>query len=249
MPDSKTTNLLGWLLSFVLYISVLFVVISLVRDKALNVEKYTASKKNMLNVTLVERKKELIKKKKVVKEKESVVQKEIPKVEKKEVRSVSQEPVKSLKGLFENINLDNLPKETKAQEKKVRKKVVTDKIEEVVETRKASKIIQALKFEEQDNLIITQKDGIYDEFRGTISDILDKNWQETIDTVSGNEAKVIIGVDKLGNFSYTIETLSYNDAFNSKLRDFLEQMKDVAFPPYKAGEIFNMRVVFKDILE
>ena len=62
-------------------------------------------------------------------------------------------------------------------------------------------------------MIITQKDGIYDEFRGKVSDILDNNWQNTINTVSGNEAEVIVGIDKLGNFSYKIETLSYNDDF------------------------------------
>jgi len=43
--------------------------------------------------------------------------------------------------------------------------------------------------------------------------------------------------------------LSYNDAFNAKLRDFLEEMRDIEFPPFKNGEIFNMKVVFKDILE
>ena len=106
-----------------------------------------------------------------------------------------------------------------------------------------------LEFEQQENLIITQKDGVYDEFRGKIADILDANWQETIDTVSGNVAQVIVGVDKLGNFSYKIETLSYNDAFNAKLRDFLEEMRDIEFPPFKGGEIFNMKVTFKDILE
>ncbi len=53
----------------------------------------------------------------------------------------------------------------------------------------------------------------------------------------------------MGNFSYKIETLSYNDAFNAKLRDFLEEMYDIEFPPFENGEIFNMKVVLKIILE
>ena len=78
---------------------------------------------------------------------------------------------------------------------------------------------------------------------------MDEHWQETIDTVSGNKAQVLINIDKLGNFSYKIEKLSYNDDFNAKLRDFLEEMKDVAFPPFTKGEVFSMKTVFKDILE
>lgn len=249
MPDSKTFTLVGWTLSFFLYGVVLFVIITFIKDNSIKLEKYTASKKNMLNVTLVERKKESPKEKKIVKKKESVVKKERQKLEKKEVKSVQKEPTKSIKSLFDDVNVAKLPKVEQKKEKQIRKKIVVDTLEEVVENKKASKILETLQLHEQENLIITQKDGIYDEFRGKISDILDQHWQETIDTVSGNNAKVLIGIDKLGNFSYTIETLSYNDAFNAKLRDFLEEMKDREFPPFKEGEIFNMRVEFKDILE
>ena len=157
--------------------------------------------------------------------------------------------IAKLKSLFKKVKVDKLPELTQKREKKVRKKIVKKNIEKVVKEDKAKKITKSLEFEQQENLIITQKDGVYDEFRGKISDILDKNWQETIDTVSGNEAKVIISIDNLGNFSYKIETLSYNDAFNAKLRDFLEEMKDIKFPSFKKGNIFSMQVVFKDILE
>jgi len=43
--------------------------------------------------------------------------------------------------------------------------------------------------------------------------------------------------------------LSYNDEFNAKLRDFLEEMRDIEFPAFEGGELFNMKVLFKDILE
>ena len=215
------------------------------------VVKYTASKKNLLTVTLVERKeKKVLKKKKVkVVKKKKTISKPKTAPQKKILRVKKSEIKPDFKKLFGNIDLDKLPKEQPKREKKVRKKVVQKKVEEVVKEEKAKKITKSLEFERQESLIITQKDGVYDEFRGKIADILDSHWQETIDTVSGNVAKVIISVDKLGNFSYKIETLSYNNAFNAKLRDFLKEMKNVEFPAFKDGEVFNMEVKFKDILE
>jgi protein TonB len=249
MPSDTSSTYVGWTLSFLLYLFVLFVAILMLKESTFKVEKFTASKKNLLNVTLVERQKSEPQKKKIVKKVESVAKQEIPKEEKKTIRTVANKPQPDFKNLFENIDLKDLPQEQQKQEKKIRKKIEKKEYQEVTEVKKASKIAQSLKFEKQENLIITQKDGVYDEFKGKIADILDTHWQETVDTVSGNSAEVIIGINKFGNFSYTIETLSYNDNFNSKLRDFLEQMKDIEFPPFEDGEIFHMKVVFKDILE
>jgi len=251
VPNSSTSTIVGWTLSFILYFLILSAGIYALQTHNIKNTKYTASKKNLLNVTLVERKeKKVVKKKKqkVVKKK-TTINKVKQKVKKKVVRAKKIESKPDLKSLFKKVKVDKLPELTQKREKKVRKKIIKKNIEEVVKEDKAKKITKSLEFEQQENLIITQKDGVYDEFRGKISDILDKNWQETIDTVSGNEAKVIISIDNLGNFSYKIETLSYNDAFNAKLRDFLEEMKDIKFPSFKKGNIFSMQVVFKDILE
>jgi len=255
VPSSSTSSIVGWTLSFILYFTFLSIGIYVLQTNAMKIAKYTASKKNLLNVTLVERQQE-----KVVKKKEEKVVKKVetvniekPKEVKKTVRgkkSVAKPVVKpALKNLFDKIDITKLPDETQRREKKIRKKIEKKIIDEVIKSKKANKITKALEFEQQENLIITQRDGVYDEFKGKVLDILDQKWQETIDTVPGNEAKVIIGIDKLGNFSYKIESLSYNDAFNGKLRDFLEAMKDVEFPPYTSGEMFNIQVVFKDILE
>lgn len=255
MPSSSTSSIVGWTLSFILYFIFLSIGIYVLQENAMKITKYTASKKNLLNVTLVERVQEKVVKKKEVKvvKKVETVNKEIPKEVEKTVyakKSVEKPIVRpNFKNLFDKIDVTKLPEETQRREKKVRKKVEKKTIDEVVKSQKAKKITKSLEFEEQENLIITQRDGVYDEFKGKVSDLLDQKWQETIDTVSGNEAKVIIGIDKIGNFSYKIESLSYNDIFNAKLRDFLEEMRDVEFPPYTSGEMFNMKVVFKDILE
>jgi len=254
MHSSSTSTVVGWTLSIILYISLLTLGIYILQiDKSKNI-KYTASKKNLLNVTLVERKKEktVKKKKEKVVKKIKTVDKEKPKEVKKTVR-VEKKKTKSakpsLKNLFDKIDLSKIPKETKKRKKKVRKKIVKKEIKEVLKSEKAKKITKSLEFEEQENLIITQKDGIFDEFRGKISDTLQGRWQETIDTISGTKAIVIIFIDKLGSFSYKIETLSYNDDFNAKLRNFLEDMKDEVFPPYMGEGTFSMKTEFKDELE
>lgn len=259
MGNSSTSTLIGWTLSFILYIVILSFGIYTLQVHHQKVIKYTASKKNLLNVTLVERKnKKVVKKKKqkVVKKKTTIskpkkkVTPSKPKQSpKKTVRVKKAASKPDLKSLFKNLKVEKIPEQKQTRQKRVRKKIVQKKIEEVVKDNKAKKITKQLEFEQQENLIITQKDGQYDELRGKISDILDQHWQETIDTVSGNEAKVIVGIDKLGKFSYKIETLSYNDVFNAKLRDFLEEMRDVEFPPFEGDGVFQMKAIFKDILE
>jgi protein TonB len=237
MQSSLTSTIIGWSLSICIYLLVVLLGIFMLQSHNTKTIKYTASKKNLLNVTLVERKEKKTvqkKKKKIVKKKKTVNK---PKPKKETVRTKNIDTKPDFKKLFGKIDLDKLPKESQKREKKIRKKVVKKEIEEVVKDDKAKKITKALEFEKQESLIITQKDGVYDEFRGKIADILDSHWQVTI------------GVDKLGNFSYKIETLSYNDAFNAKLRDFLEEMRDIEFPAFVGGEIFNMKVVFKDLLE
>lgn len=251
MPNTSTSTLVGWTLSFILYFIILGVGVYALQTHNVKNIKYTASKKNLLNVTLVERQEKKItkKKKKQIVKKKTTVNKPKPAVKKKTVRAKKTEAKPDLKSLFKNVKVDKLPEKTQQKVKKVRKKIVKKEIEEVVKEEKAKKIAKTLEFEKQENLIITQKDGVYDEFRGKISDILDSHWQETVDTVSGNTAEVIVSIDKFGNFSYKIETLSYNDVFNAKLRDFLEAMKDIKFPLFEDGEVFSMKAIFKDILE
>ncbi|WP_024953859.1 TonB C-terminal domain-containing protein [Sulfurospirillum arcachonense] len=253
MPSTSNSSIVGWTLSFILYFIFLSIGIYVLQSHNIKNQKYTASKKNLLNVTLVDRKnkKTIKKKKQKVVKKKNTVDKPKPVEKKKTIRSTKKAsiPKTDLSKLFGKIDVDKIPEETQKRKKEIRKKIVKKEIEEVEKVDKAKNITKHLEFDQQENLVITQKDGIYDEFRGKISDILDSNWQQTINTVSGNKADVIISIDKLGNFSYKIETLSYNDAFNAKLRNFLEEMRDVRFPPFTKGEIFNMKVVFKDILE
>ena len=157
-----------------------------------------------------------------------------------------------MRGLFEDISTSKLPPDAKEQKKdqtpmtriKPNKEETKEKSENA-----ASKIANSLKFAEQKHLIDTKRDGIFDPFIGKVQEILEENWQKTVDTESGNVAKVIIKVSNRGSFSYKVVSLSYNNEFNTKLKEFLKVMESVEFPKYEKGPLFEMQVEFKDIKE
>ncbi|WP_458701055.1 TonB C-terminal domain-containing protein [Sulfurospirillum sp. 1307] len=252
MQNTSTSNMFGWSISIIIYVCILFGVAYTLESTKNKELKYTAQKKNLINITLVDRKKttpKKVKKRKIV-EKKTTVKKEKKVVEKpKKVKSKTVKSKPDFKKLFSKINVDKIPEKKQKRVEKVRKKIEKKEVVEVKKSDVAKKIIKSLEFEKQENLIVTSKDGIYDEFRGKIADILEANWQATIDTVSGNEATVLISIDKFGNLDYKIESLSYSDVFNAKLRDFLEEMKDTTFPAYKGTGVFKMKTKFKDIME
>jgi len=249
MPNRLSYNFIGIVSSIVIYLLIMVGITLYLQERVTKKINYSSQKKTLLNITLVERKKVAPKKQKKKRAKKKVVKKEKinkrPKV-KKRVQKATKKRV-SLQGLFEKIDTKKIPEPKEKRVQKSRKKVVVKK-EVKKESTKAKELVENLKLENQ-QLIVSAKDGIFDEFRGKVTEILDKNWQKTVDTVSGNVAKVIIYVDKNGNFSYKIVTLSYNDAFNAKLMDFLESMKEEEFPPFTEGDVFKMKVEFKDLME
>ena len=249
---------LGWTLSILLYICLLFCLAYVLSSHKDTLKNYT-SQKDPMNVALVERKKNDSEKLKEERKKEEVqkpVEKPIdkPKSEEKKVASSAKEAVKSqsLRGLFEDINTSKLPKEAKEQKKDqtapTRIKPNKDETKEKSESV-ASKIANSLNFSEQKHLVDTKKGGEYDPFIGKIQEILEENWQKTVDTENGNVAKVVIKVSDQGVFSYKIASLSYNNEFNTKLKEFLHAMESVEFPKYEKGSLFEMPVEFKDIKE
>lgn len=251
---------LGWAMSIFLYIALLvFFAYIISHHKEANVN-YTSKKDNPLSVTLVERKKNDSDKLKEERKKEEVEKPIVePKPtekpsEEKKVASSPKEAVKSvsLQGLFEKIDTTKLPQESKEQVKdqtqKTRIKPNKEETKQVSENA-ASKIANSLNFAEQKHLVDTKRDGKFDPFIGKVQEILEENWQKTVDTESGNVAKVVIKVSNTGAFSYKVVSLSYNNEFNAKLKEFLKSMEKIEFPKYEQGTLFEMQVDFKDILE
>jgi protein TonB len=114
----------------------------------------------------------------------------------------------------------------------------------------ASRLLDKLELKQQKTLTVTgANSGVYDPFIGKIQDTLYEKWQNTIFTISGAEAQAAIEIDNMGRFSYYIVKLSYNNDFNAKLQNFLEEMKNEVFPPYEGDGKFAMNIVFKDLGE
>lgn len=248
---------LGWILSILLYICLLVCLAYVLSSPKDTIKNYT-SQKDPMNVALVERKKNDSEKPKEERKKEEVqkpVEKPVEKpAEEKKVASSPKEAVKSqsLRGLFEDINTSKLPPDAKEQKKDqttpTRIKPNKDETKEKSENA-ASKIANSLNFAEQKHSVDSKKGGEYDPFIGKVQEILEENWQKTIDTENGNVAKVLIQVSDKGTFSYKIVSLAYNNEFNTKLKEFLKAMESVEFPKYEKGPLFEMPVSFKDIKE
>lgn len=245
-------------MSILLYICLLVGLAYVLSSQQDTLKNYT-SNKDPMNVALVERKKNDSEKLKEERKKEEVqkpVEKpaEKPVSEEKKVASSPKEAVKSqsLRGLFEDINTSKLPPDAKEQKKDqtapTRIKPNKDETKEKNENA-ASKIANSLNFSEQKHSVDSKKGGEYDPFIGKVQEILEENWQKTIDTENGNVAKVIIQVSDRGTFSYKIVSLAYNNEFNTKLKEFLKAMESVEFPKYEKGALFEMPVSFKDIKE
>ncbi len=246
-------------MSILLYVFLLLVLGYILATQHTTIKNYT-SNKNPINIALVERKKNDSEKPKEERKKEEVekpVEKpqEKPVEEKKVVASSPKEAVKSqsLRGLFEDINTSKLPPDAKEQKKDQKQptRIKPNKVEETKEKSEnvASKIANSLNFAEQKHLTDMNKGGEYDPFIGKVQEILEENWQKTVDTENGNVAKVIVKISNTGTFSYKIVSLAYNNEFNTKLKEFLKAMESTVFPKYEKGPLFEMQVEFKDMLE
>ena len=249
----KTANpqfsiFVGWILSFGVYFTILIIATFMLESHNEKVLRFTANKKTYLSVKLVESRVGN-KKKQVIVEKIDTVDGEEYKSSEKNIRAKKSKKTQNFKKLFENIKIDDTQENSVNEKKFIRKKTLKKTVKEITKENRAKKITERLNLSVQKSMTVTQSNGKYDKFKGKISDILYSYWQETIDTVSENSAKVYIQIDNFGNFSYKIETLSYNNTFNAKLRDFLEHMRTVEFPLFTKGRVFEMGVVFKDIME
>ena len=251
MPDrSNKYNLVGFMLAFVFYLIIITLLAFYIQDKVQKNIDFTLKKDNILDITLVEKKAKKITKplKKTVKKQKIKKPKPIAKKPKPQKIAPKVQKKVSLQGLFKKIDTKKIVEQKIDIAQQSRKKMIKSKesIQKPIKKKIAKKLVETLSFEKVQN-VKSSKKGIYDKFRGKVQQILYNNWQNTIDTVSGNSATVEIYIDKMGTFSYKIVKLSYNDEFNSKLVDFLEEMKDKEFPPFTEGEIFQLQVEFKDI--
>jgi len=226
----------GFYISIFLYALVFVSLAYTIGKSDVFIQRFT-SKENFLDIMIVERPKE---EPKVV---ERVTVTTTPKSD--GAKAAVKTQTAGIQDLFKNVNTTKLT-ETGA-------KASTPSRLDGKSTPKqdnASKLVEKLNFKQQSTLEVTSSSsGVYDPFIGKIQDMLYDSWQNTVFTTSGMEAEVTIEIDNMGHFSYYIAKLSYNGDFNSKLKSFLDDMKNEIFPPYEGNGKFTMNTIFKDLME
>ncbi len=216
-------------ISLLLYSLIIFGVFYYLGYSQDNIKKYSSKKDSFLEVHVVS-KPEAKEVKKVEVKKEEKKKEEVKKEEVKTALKQSS----SVKDLFgkiktKDVNLSKpIPTNKNKQAKQSRKK--SSKKNKPV-AKNASKLVKSLTLDSAPSKASSV--GEYNEFYGRVQETLDGLWQQTNPTESGANAEVEINIDKNGNFSYSVVTFSYNNDFNKKLRDFLEQMRGVKFPKNK----------------
>ena len=247
MPTRNLSNLISFFLALTLYGIVLLLISSYLLSKFEKIDRFSSKKDDYLDIVIISKESEN-ESKKVLEKSVQPIKKEKP-IEKK-VESVKKEkpvtPKANIQELFKSVDSTKLNKPDEKPKQEQKSRLQKSEVSSQEPEPKASSLVDSLEFTTAKKIHTT---GTYDPYKGKISEMLDGYWQETIDTISGAQATVTIEIDRVGNFSYAIVNLSYNNAFNAKLRDFLERMRHVSFPPYAEGERMRMNVNFKDLLE
>ncbi len=257
MGRKNTYFWIAGFLSIAIYIIFIYFIFSFLGRYEIKYQKYTSKKNNFIEVTVSQVKtikKNITRRKKQLNTKKNIAKKIFKKNKKTEIDKIKKSIEKtkisnSLKSLFDNINTN---KYTKNKNNNSKSKSIFNINSRLFQKQKisnknnsASKIIKSLSFVKSSS-DISRNNGKYDKYIGKISDILYQKWQETPGTIAGNQATVTVKIDKFGNFSYKIDSLSYNNEFNAKLQNFLESLENEKFPPYVKGNFIELKVNFKD---
>jgi len=256
MPSTFTSSIVSFFAAIVLYGGVLAGMALYLAGQQEWIERYTSKKDSFMDVVLVARPQEKPKATpKVAKPEQAPKEsKPEPKIEEPTTKAAQPKPTQqaNVRDLFKDINTSKLDKVANipTQKPKTQSRLKPNDSQSGPKEppkKEASSLVSGLEFEsaaqEQSST------GIYDEYKGKITDLLEAYWNETPETTAGAEGKVTITIDTFGNFSYTIERLSYNTAFNAKLRDFLQRMRGIKFPPSPENSGMHMDFIFKDDME
>lgn len=235
-------------------------------------KKYTDTKDAFMDIMIVEREPDITvkapePKKEVVKEekpqpvkKEEEVKKEEPKPDttnkppepdpappEPEEKKVEEPNLKDLFGSIDTSKLkeDRVTKKKEQPKEQSRKK--PEKVQITTQQKKASDVINALTLDQVAKTPKSQMTGEYNEYIGQITRILTAKWNQ-YKAGSNDKAVVLISIDKNGNFSYDIKSLSGNSEFNDKVRNFLQDMTLEKFPIPNDG-VFSNKFDLEDKLE
>ncbi|ANE36413.1 Tol-Pal system subunit TolA [Campylobacter iguaniorum] len=164
-----------------------------------------------------------------------------------------EEPVKKVVEEKPSVNLSNLFSEVKPIKQPEKSKpaaVQSNKKSDAKtsSTKSASDIFNALQKDITAKAPKAGMTGEYNKYFGDITEIIQQRWvRYKADT--NDKAKVTFIIDKFGKLSYNIDEKSLNSEFNNKVKDFLENLKDVDFPAPPDGSAKTISTMLIDKID
>lgn len=183
-------------------------------------------------------------KKMVEKKTEKIIEKEAVKEEK--VASASNEKKPDLKSLFANVK-ETAKTVTKEEVNNVEKSIDPKRFKSKFEKEKRTNNIKIDKILEDEKTATNvkstnaNKGQETDEYFSQVQELLSA-W---VPVGSGLKAVVLIMIDVDGRFNYRVVTNSGDEAFDSSLKAFLEEQKNVAYPKPTKDKDIKVNVDFR----
>lgn len=240
---NDTNFYLSGLLAFLIYILV-FALFLLYIDEH-DVKLYDSSKKTTvleLEVVLSDEKQNNISKMSVNKKvEEGVVKKSV---------SRSSEQKANIKSLFANVDTKE-EKVVKEVVNNIKSSNVSSRFKSKFEREKRtssdlnlSKMLDDVKMKKRALAIDTSSKHANDPYFSKIHEILAQRWNPIM-IDDGLFAKVLIMISNNGNFDYKFLKYSTNEKFDTLLKEFLEEQKNLPYPPHNKGSSTTIEVTFK----
>ena len=183
-------------------------------------------------------------KKMVEKKTEKIIEKEAVKEEK--VASASNEKKPDLKSLFANVK-ETAKTVTKEEVNNIEKSIDPKRFKSKFEKEKRTNNIKIDKILEDEKTATNvkstnaNKGQETDEYFSQVQELLSA-W---VPVGSRLKAVVLIMIDTDGRFDYRVVTNSGDEAFDSSLKAFLEEQKNVAYPKPTKGKDIKVNVDFR----
>lgn len=183
-------------------------------------------------------------KKMVEKKTEKIIEKEAVKEEK--VASASNEKKPDLKSLFANVK-ETAKTVTKEEVNNIEKSIDPKRFKSKFEKEKRTNNIKIDKILEDEKTATNvkstnaNKGQETDEYFSQVQELLSA-W---VPVGSGLKAVVLIMIDTDGRFDYRVVTNSGDESFDSSLKAFLEEQKNVAYPKPTKGKDIKVNVDFR----
>lgn len=257
MANTKLINYTATFVSVGLYILILLFVIKISSEdiKKLKNFGYDIEKSVIVNLNnLPEAKEEIVKKTEPTKKPKIIkISENIEKDTKKDSRDIVE---KDAKNLFSTMKVDkkkaNEVEQKIKQEKTRSSRLKKQSAKELFKSSSLDKTkvkkellkIQKMLSKSSKKTMIQGKDD--DKYFAKVSSIILQKWNATISTKDGLKATVILKIDKNGRLTYRNLKLSFNNIFDSKLKDFLDSLSKDLLPKYTGGNFIEAEFLFTD---